>query len=267
MAAWVRVKWINPLFEAVDTVAPNRQHGQDGTIGDLAHASGVSGHNPDDTAGVRAERTDADTIPEVRANDVDARGVDMEAVVQAVLNGPAAERNRLIYIIYNRRIWQKSNGWKEGRYTGDDPHDTHSHWSGDPASDEDGRPWTSILALADGGQGDEDEEMQTIEVQLTGYTSIAMEPVAGGGWPRDAWLNVCNDTDGEGYVLRVWYSKGKPGEWAALPGWGTDGVRPIKGGEQAAVPIPEGTTCLSIRRMSPYAGHLTVAVARGPIKK
>jgi len=265
MAAWVKVKWINPLFEAVNTVAPNRGHDQDGTIGDLAHASGVSGHNPDDTPGVSAERTDADTIPEVRAADVDARGVDMERVVQAVLSGPAAERNRLIYIIYNRRIWQKSNGWKQARYTGDDPHDTHSHWSGDPASDEDGRPWTSILALA-GGQEDEDT-MQTITVEPTGFTSIAMEPVADGGWPREAYLNVCNDTNGEPYALRAWYSVGKPGEWFELPGWGTAGVRPLKSGEQAAVPLPKGCTCLSISRTSPYAGHLTVAIARGPITK
>jgi hypothetical protein len=150
VAAWVKVKWIQPLFDACNTLAPDRSHAQDGTIGDLAHASGTSGHNPDDTPGVQAERQDADSIPEVRAADVDSRGIPMERVVQAVLHGPASELNRLIYIIFNRRIWSKSNGWRQAVYTGDDPHDTHAHFSGDPAADEDSRPWTSVLALAEG---------------------------------------------------------------------------------------------------------------------
>jgi hypothetical protein len=150
---WVAVAWIRPLFAAVNGLAPNRAHGQDGTIGDAAHQAETSGHNPDDTPGVSAERQDADTIPEVRAADVDADlrqpGLSMEDIVQAVLHGPAAELNRLIYIIYNRRIWRKSNGWRQETYTGSDPHDRHAHFSGDPASDDDARPWTSIENLGD----------------------------------------------------------------------------------------------------------------------
>jgi hypothetical protein len=145
MVVWYKVKWIDPLFAAFNARWPNRNHAQDGTIGDLAHMQGVSGHNPDDTPGVQAERQDADTKPEVRAADVDARGVDMEWAVQAVLHGPAAELDRLIYIIFNRRIWRKANGWRQETYTGTDPHDTHAHFSGDPASDEDARPWTSLV--------------------------------------------------------------------------------------------------------------------------
>jgi hypothetical protein len=144
---WVKVKWLDPLFAAFNHVWPARQRAQDGTIGDAAHMTGVSGHNPDDTPGVQAERQDADTTPEVRAGDVDARGVDMERAVQAVLHGPAAERDRLIYIIFNHRIWRKANGWRQETYTRDDPHDTHAHFSGDPAADENSAPWTSILNL------------------------------------------------------------------------------------------------------------------------
>lgn len=139
---WYKVAWINPLFARFNALWPNRNHAQDGTIGDTAHMSGTSGHNPDDTPGVSAERQDADTKPEVRAADVDTRGTDMERAVQDILRGPAAERDRLIYIIYNRRIWRKSNGWRQETYTGSDPHDTHAHFSGDPAADENGAPWT-----------------------------------------------------------------------------------------------------------------------------
>ena len=152
MTVWYKVAWIDPLFAACNQIAPNRGHAEDGTIGDLAHASGVSGHNPDDTAGVTAERQDADSKPEVRAADVDSTGtwpagISMESVVQAVLHGPADERDRLIYIIFNHRIWRKAGGWAQEAYTGSDPHELHAHFSGDPASDDDARPWTSILNL------------------------------------------------------------------------------------------------------------------------
>lgn len=148
--AWVKVKWIDPMFAALNTVAPNRDKGSDGTIGDLAHASGKSGHNPDDTPGVQAERTDADSKQEVRALDADADlrqpGITMQDVVNAILRHPA-DRDRLIYIIYRGKIYRKANGWEAETYTGTDKHNEHMHASGDPAADEDGRPWQSILNL------------------------------------------------------------------------------------------------------------------------
>lgn len=152
MVVWYKVKWIDPLFAAVNVVAPNRSHDQDGTIGDLAHQQGTSGHNPDDTPGVSAERQDADSIPEVRAADVDSRFngalVTMEDVVQAtVAECRAGRETRFIYIIFNRRIWSASSGWVQKTYTGDDPHDTHAHFSGHPDGDENAAPFTYIVAL------------------------------------------------------------------------------------------------------------------------
>lgn len=154
MSTWYKVAWIDPLFAAFNAVAPGRGHAEDGTIGDAAHQAESSGHNPDDTPGVRAERQDADSKPEVRAADVDSTGswpagLSMERCVQAVLHGPVAERDRLIYIIFNRRIWRAATGWRQETYTGSDPHDRHAHFSGNPDSDDDGRPWTSILNLGD----------------------------------------------------------------------------------------------------------------------
>lgn len=265
--AWVKVKWMDPLFKAFNTVWPDRTKEQDGTIGNLAHASGTSGHNPDDTPGVKAEREDADTKQEVRAEDVDARGVDMEAAVQAILHGPAAERDRLIYIIYNARIWRKANGWKQERYTGADKHKTHAHFSGDPASDEDARPWTSILALATVG---EDESMsETHTIGQAGFTSVPMSSIEEGAWPRQAVLNICNDLgDTPKVSVRCWYAAGKAEAWAPLPGWGgTDGVLSIRSGEHFAVSVPKGCTCLSFLRVSPFEGDLKVRVDFGPIQK
>lgn len=153
--AWVLVAWAVSLRQAINTIAPNRDKGSDGSIGDPAHATGVSGHNPDDTPGVIAERGDADSIPEVRAIDVDAdlrqAGLTMLKIIQAIL-GSAAERARLIYIIFcppggTPVIWHKGDGWQARRYNGPNPHDKHAHFSGDPAADTNGSPWPSVLAL------------------------------------------------------------------------------------------------------------------------
>lgn len=155
MAGWVKAPNIVSLFDSVNKIAPSRDKASDGTVGDLEHQQGVSGHNPDDYPGVTAERSDSDNIPEVRAGDIDidlkVPGLTMEMLVQAVLK--STDKNRLIYIIYNKRIWEKSNGWKQRTYTGSNPHDKHAHFSGDPASDNDSRPWPSIEALGSGSTG------------------------------------------------------------------------------------------------------------------
>lgn len=138
-----------------DAAFPARDRASDGWIGDAAHQAEVSGHNPDDTAGVTAEYADADTKPEVRAIDVDADlrtpGVTMYDVIRRILATPA-DLARLRYIIFCPpsgpfganvpTIWSKSNGWAPRRYTGASPHNEHAHFSGDPLSDEDASPWS-----------------------------------------------------------------------------------------------------------------------------
>jgi hypothetical protein len=132
MADWILIACLKQLFAEFDAIAPHRDHASDGSIGDTAHQHEVSDHNPDETGSVPIH--DADHINEVHAIDVDSDlrepGLNMETVVQFLLtrcrNG---SEKRLRYIIYNRRIWEAGNGWKQRAYTGASAHTEHAHFS------------------------------------------------------------------------------------------------------------------------------------------
>lgn len=113
-------------------------------IGDNAHKLEVSGHNEDDTPGVRAEDQDADTKPEHRAIDVmigpNFSAADAKALYTD-LTTIEANRKRLLYVIYNRKIASASRGWVERVYDGDNPHTDHDHISGEADDDENTTPW------------------------------------------------------------------------------------------------------------------------------
>ena len=118
-------------------------------IGDLTHQGEVSGHNPDDYPPLRAELTDADNKPEVRAEDfmIGPRftATDAARFVRALVTG--VDRPRLYYVIYNRTIYRRATGFKPESYSGGDPHTNHAHVSGHVSDDENGSDWTSVLAL------------------------------------------------------------------------------------------------------------------------
>lgn len=131
--AWVLIPAAKSLFDEFNKLAPNRDKASDGAVGDLAHQSGVSDHNPDET-GNTGSSSDSDSINEVHAIDVDKdlkhATKTMEWCVQTILtrcrNG---SEKRLKYVIFNKRIWSASGGWKQTAYSGANPHDKHAHFS------------------------------------------------------------------------------------------------------------------------------------------
>lgn len=144
------------LREDFNAAFPARDKTSDGWIGDAAHAATTSDHNPDDTAGVSAGQSDADTIAEVRAIDVDSDlrypGVTFYDVVKRLLATPA-DLARLKYIIYCPpkggpfgdgvpTIWRRNNNWQPERYSGASPHEEHGHISGYAPADNDNAPWS-----------------------------------------------------------------------------------------------------------------------------
>jgi hypothetical protein len=132
MADWILVPCLVRLRSEFNIIAPNRDKSSDGSIGDAAHQATQSDHNDDEVGNVPIR--DADKIHEVHAIDVDVDlrepGLTMETVVQFLLKRcRAGAEKRLRYIIFNRRIWEQSNGWKQQTYNGSNPHDHHAHFS------------------------------------------------------------------------------------------------------------------------------------------
>jgi hypothetical protein len=132
MASWVLVPCLVKLRDEFNIIAPGRDKASDGSVGDPAHASTTSDHNPDETGKVPIR--DADTVNEVHAIDVDedlrTAGLSMEGVVQFLLaRCRSGAENRLRYIIFNRRIWEATGGWRQEAYAGANPHTEHAHFS------------------------------------------------------------------------------------------------------------------------------------------
>lgn len=134
-------------------------------IGDTAHATGRSGHNPDDMVlpeGGTAELTDADTLQEVRALDFmigpKFTSTNAAELVRA-LRDPRS-RSRLYYVIYNRRIYRRDGS--DSPYSGDNPHTTHVHasgWNGDDANTAD---WPAVLEIGNAMATLDDEDLANI---------------------------------------------------------------------------------------------------------
>jgi hypothetical protein len=133
MASWELIDSLEKLRAEFNAIAPNRDKRSDGSVGDQAHASGESDHNPDETGAVPIH--DADSVNEVHAIDVDA-GLNrppydmLDAVLFLVSRCKRGLENRLRYIIFNRTIWSASNDWNPKPYTGSNPHTEHAHFSG-----------------------------------------------------------------------------------------------------------------------------------------
>lgn len=131
-------------------------------IGDLAHQTGVSGHNPDDYPRVRAELVDTDVDPEVRALDFMVGPVFTPAegrrLVRALTTG--ADKRRVHYVIFESKIYRRSAGFTAEPYFGA-THNDHVHVSGHSSDDENGADWTSVLAL-----GEDDMDAATFKAHL-----------------------------------------------------------------------------------------------------
>lgn len=121
MADWRLAHSLEHLRSQINAARPNRNKSSDGTIGDAAHASRASDHNPwiiDGSMGV------------VSAMDIThdpAGGVDSYRLAEILRT---KKDRRIKYVISNRKIFSSvSQPWVWRSYSGSNPHDKHVHVS------------------------------------------------------------------------------------------------------------------------------------------
>lgn len=110
---WYLALSLVALVNEVNARWPARNKDSDGSIGNAEHAARASDHNPDrNSSGV------------VRAVDITRKGIDVDALLTALIKDP-----RVWYVIWNRRIASRTYGWVWKPYTGSSPHTEHVHVS------------------------------------------------------------------------------------------------------------------------------------------
>lgn len=126
------------LQREIDTRWPNRRKhpaylaALDAWLGDPAHASRSSGHNPD---------------PRnlVHALDVCAAGINARHLLGRVIGDP-----RVWYVIHDGNMWSATRGWERQDYKGPNPHRDHVHISilssGGAGAEETGGPMIHVRA-------------------------------------------------------------------------------------------------------------------------
>lgn len=120
---WRTAHALDTLRAEVNQRWPQRSKVSDGTIGDAAHASRTSDHNP---------FVQVNGVGVVRAFDCTANGIDPDAYAEHLRSLGKAGDPRLVpggYVIWNKRIASEKQGWAWRRYTGANGHTHHIHLS------------------------------------------------------------------------------------------------------------------------------------------
>lgn len=156
--AWRLAESLDQLRDQINTAWPGRSKTSDGTIGDAAHATRASDHNPDENGVVRAiDLTEDLTV-----------GLSMNAVAEEIR---LSRDPRVKYVIHEGRMFSSyatstRKAWEWGPYSGTNSHKTHMHVStvSTPTLYDDRRPWQigeePTMFVARGSKGPQVEYWQ-----------------------------------------------------------------------------------------------------------
>jgi hypothetical protein len=177
---WRLAKSLEKLRSQVNETWPRRSKASDGTIGDPAHASRTSDHNPN-AAGV------------VCALDIThdpKNGVDAGKLADTL---KLSRDPRIKYIISNRRIWNPviSKDWRP--YTGSNPHSKHVHISvvSDKKLYDAVTPWAlgSMKPVSVAEVGDEETSVVSVEATPAARVEEIKESASHDAETRGSWLS------------------------------------------------------------------------------
>lgn len=141
--AWRLAEALDQLRDQINAEFPNRRKQSDGTIGDEAHASRSSDHNPWVKDGKMGIVTGLDITHDP------GNGVDSYRLAQSLIDN---QDTRIKYIISNGKICsgtgQGQPAWKWRGYSGKNPHAHHVHISvkSDKALYDSRKPWKYEMA-------------------------------------------------------------------------------------------------------------------------
>jgi len=186
--AWVLIPCLIELRAEFNQLAPSRDKGADGSIGDSAHTS-RSDHSPDEGS-VHLRDHDVDDKNEVHALDIDSTGPwpngrGFQRIVLDVIAGErtkwlsATDKCRLEYVIFNRKIYSRQRDFMPVVYVGSDPHTNHVHFSGRylTATENDTRPW-GVLAPMPPDQQEDEMDIQEYFASIARATAVPADPNA-----------------------------------------------------------------------------------------
>lgn len=155
MPNWTLIACLVALRDEFNRLAPGRDKGADGSIGDSNHTS-TSDHTPDEDSNALDDK-DADDDNEVHACDIDSSGPwpvgrSFGFIVHTIIAGEkakwlsATDKCRLEYVIYNGKIYSRQRDFEPIDYHGSDPHTNHAHFSARylTETENDTRPWGVI---------------------------------------------------------------------------------------------------------------------------
>lgn len=131
--AWYLNRALSNFRAAVNAAYPKRDKASDGTIGDEAHQSGSSDHNPDGDGSVDAWDMDVN----LRSSNDAAAIAELKRVFQA---HPSSK-----YWIHNDQIARRDYGWRRESYAYAGPnrnrHTQHVHWNTRESYEDSTAPW------------------------------------------------------------------------------------------------------------------------------
>lgn len=132
-AGWRVAKSLIVLRAQIDALYPDRNKRNDGTIGDRAHQTRDSDHNPWIVDGKTRVVSALDITDDI------AHEVHCTTLAERIKNDP-----RIKYVIWNHHIYNPSISKSWRGYTGSNPHTEHMHISvlSDKKHYDDESPWS-----------------------------------------------------------------------------------------------------------------------------